>query len=150
MNIMQTADMTKESLDALAAKLPVKGPVFMVNLLRYRAQANYRELSDSPTCSGREAYFTRYLPAFQQVAAAERVEGVKPLWVGNVLASVVGPTSEQWDDVAVVEYPSFALFRKIVESAAYFTQADPHRRAALADWRLLATTQMILLPDLLK
>ncbi len=134
--------MTNETLAALAEKLLTDGPIFMVNLLRYRERAEYDEPSALPACSGREAYFTRYVPAFQQVAATERVEGVKPFWVGGVLAGVVAPPGEAWDDVAVVEYPDFAAFRRIVGSSVYAAQAAPHRRAALADWRLLATARM--------
>ena len=51
----------------------------------------------------------------------------------------VAPAGEQWDDVALVERPSFEVFRTLVESEAYRKEADPHRAAALADWRLIAT-----------
>ena len=40
-----------------------------------------------------------------------------------------------------MEYPSFDAFRTLVESDAYKTKADPHRSAALADWRLIATSK---------
>lgn len=78
------------------------------------------------------------MPAFSEVAEGT---GIKPFWVGNALAGIVGPSDEAWDDVAIVEYPSFAAFRELVESDAYKTQADPHRSAALADWRLIATNK---------
>lgn len=67
-------------------------------------------------------------------------------WLGKVHAAFVGPADEAWDDVALLRYPNFAAFRAIVESAAYQENADPHRHAALADLRLLATTP-VPLPD---
>ena len=135
---MPTTEMTREALERGAA-IDLSGqPLFMVNLLRYNAQANYEGKGFEP-CSGREAYFGRYVPAFGKVAEGT---GIRPFWVGNALAGIVGPTDETWDDVAIVEYPSFEAFRMLVESEAYKADADPHRRAALADWRLIATGKM--------
>ena len=55
--------------------------------------------------------------------------------------TIVAPADEQWDDVAIVGYPGLAAFRTLVESEAYKKEADPHRSAALADWRLIATSK---------
>lgn len=68
-------------------------------------------------------------------------EGIQLFFVGNVLAPLVAPPGEHWDDVAIVEYPSFAVFQRMMESSAYQTEAEPHRRAALADWRLIPTAK---------
>ncbi len=57
-----------EVLDAAATALG-GGPVQMVNLLRYRTRAEYGPDSGNPPSSGRAAYFERYLPAFNAVAA---------------------------------------------------------------------------------
>ena len=110
----------------------------MVNLLRYRERAAYDDPATAAPCTGREAYFQRYVPAFVKVTAGE---GITPFWVGNVLAQLVAPPGEHWDDVAIVEYPSFAVFQRMLESPAYRTEAAPHRRAALADWRLMLTAK---------
>jgi len=58
-----------------------------------------------------------------------------------VLARLVGPPDEPWDEVALVRYPSFADFRRVVENPRYLREAVPHRRAALADWRLIAIAE---------
>lgn len=137
---MRTTEMTKDALDAAAAASPADQPIFMVNLLRFNAQAIYTGNAKTP-CSGREAYFERYVPIFGEVAAGT---GIKPLWIGQVLAGIVAPADEEWDNVAVVEYPSFDAFRELIESDAYKARADPHRVAALADWRLITTSRMIL------
>lgn len=136
---MATTDIGKASMDEAARTLG-DGEVLMLNLLRYNAQARY-ERSDQPPCSGREAYFTRYVPAFAEVTQGQ---GIAAQWIGTVKAALVAPVDEAWDDVAIVRYPSFAAFRAMIEGADYQAKADPHRRAALADWRLLATTAMAL------
>ena len=132
---MATTDIGKGGLDEAAGVLG-DGEVLMLNLLRYNAQARYDE-PGQPPCSGREAYFDRYVPAFAEVT---RGLGIAAQWVGTVRAALVAPADEAWDDAAVVRYPSFAVFREVIEGADYQAKAEPHRRAALADWRLLATT----------
>ena len=54
---------------------------------------------------------------------------------------ILGPPEPQWEAIAVVEYPSFAAFRKVVESPIYLRHAEPHRKAALKDWTFIATYQ---------
>ena len=136
---MPTTEMTPDALRAASGIVATDQPILMVNLLRYNEQAKYGAAGDYPPCSGREAYFQRYVPAFGALAEGT---GIKPFWVGGVLAGIVAPAEEQWDDVAIVEYPSFQAFRLLVESDAYKAKADPHRSAALADWQLIATRRV--------
>jgi uncharacterized protein (DUF1330 family) len=137
---MVTATKINEAAVQAAANTSIDdGPVFMVNLLRYKKHAEYDNPADGAPCSGREAYFQRYVPAFNNIAANENV---KVFFVGNVYSTLVAPEGEQWDDVAIVEYPSFAAFRRITECAAYHATAAPHRNAALENWRLLKTSKM--------
>ena len=86
---------------------------------------------------GREAYHGRYIPALGAVAPA----GIRLFWYGGVVAHLAGPTDERWDEVALVRYPSFAHFRRVVEDPRYLAAADPHRRAALTDFRLIVITE---------
>lgn len=141
---MKTVEMTPEAIQAAADAVPAESPFFMVNLLRYKERADYGDRTDVAPCSGREAYFQRYLPAFNEVAAAEGITGITPSWVGTVLAHVIAPPDERWDDVAIVEYPSFAAFRRVSESPTYEAEVAPHRNAALEDSRLIATARMVL------
>ncbi|WBL75894.1 hypothetical protein I3J27_22990 [Bradyrhizobium xenonodulans] len=131
------------ALASAAAKYPGDQPIFMLNLLRYRDEALYRANAELPVCSGREAYYTRYVPAFRKLALRQ---GVVPTWLGSVGALLVGAEGEAWHDVAIVRYPDFATFQHIVSSADYRREAEPHRLAALADWRLIATTE-VQVPD---
>jgi hypothetical protein len=57
---------------------------------------------------------------------------------GPVLASLVGPQGERWDEAAINEYDDFAAFRSIVDTETYRREVAPHRHAALADFRQLA------------
>ena len=105
-------------------------PVFMLNLLRFRPDR------------GREIYFNDYVTAFRAIVVARGIDGIAPIWTGDVAGFVAGPTGEAWDAVLVVRYPSLAAFRAIVDSAEYRDTAAPHREAALLDWRLIAQTEM--------
>ena len=132
---MNPIEITLQALDAAERAIPPGQPVYMLNLLRYRAYARYEEGFDAAPCSGREALHDRYRPAFRRLAAG------KPLvrmFAGPVLASLVGQQGERWDEAAINEYGDFAVFRSIVDTEAYRREAAPHRHAALEDFRLFA------------
>ncbi|MEN8506494.1 DUF1330 domain-containing protein [Paraburkholderia sp. DD10] len=135
---MSHTEYTRAAFEAASQALEDEAPVCMVNLVRYRAEADYGGKTELPACSGREAYFQRYAPAFAQVATGEEYAVV---WVGNVRGVLVGTDSEAWDDIVIVRYSSFTALRRILESPAYEQHAAPHRRAALADWKFIVTTQ---------
>ncbi len=136
---MNLTEMTPEVIHRAAASIPAGQPVVMLNLLRYREQAEYGDQRVEPI-SGREVYYQRYVPAFGKLASA--VPGVKVLFLGAVQAGLVIGPEEIWDEVVLVEYPSMEAFQSIVESGDYHAEADPHRRAALKDWRLIAMSKM--------
>ena len=102
---MATTDIGKGSMDEAARALG-DSEVLMLNLLRYNAQAHYDQPGQAP-CSGRDAYFTRYVPAFAEVTQGQ---GITAQWIGTVQAALVAPADEVWDDVAIIRYPSFAAF----------------------------------------
>ncbi len=136
---MQTIEINPKTIQSAAAVIPADSPVFMLNLLRYREHADYRGRPGEAPCSGRDAYHQRYRAAFSSIAEDS---GHKLAWYGGVLAMLVGPAEEGWDEVAIVEYPSFAVYRSLVESPRYKAEADHHRRAALQDWRQIAATRI--------
>ena len=108
-------------------------PVTMLNLLRYRAEANYDNDAAAP-CSGREAY-RRYADGALACVAAH---GGRMVYGGAGLMTVIGPAEEYWDDVLLVEYPSIQAMLDMLASPDYRAIAF-HRTAALADSRLVAT-----------
>lgn len=142
---MSTTEIAQHDLQAAVDRLPAEQPVMMVNLLRFAAAADYGRTAHGkeqawPAVSGREAYLTRYMPAF---AVAMAPHGVSELiFAGIVAARIVGPTDTVWDAVAVATYPSITAFRDLVSDPAYLENAAPHRLAALADWQLFATTPL--------
>lgn len=119
-----------EMLDRLLVELPSDQPIFMLNLLRFRPDG------------GRAMYFNAYVTAFRAIVAARGIDGIAPIWTGDVAGFVAGPAGEIWDAALIVRYPSLAAFRTIVDSADYRETAAPHREAALLDWRLIAQTEM--------
>ncbi len=123
------------ALDAVERGVKPGQPVYMLNLLRFRESAHYAAGFDAPPCSGREAYYERYIPAFRRIAAGRLGPRV---FLGASIAGLVAPQGERWDIAAVNEYPDFALFRAIVDTDEYRVVAEPHRLAALEDFRLLA------------
>jgi hypothetical protein len=137
-----TTDVNLQNFTQLARDLPDGQPFYMVNLLRFRDAAAYTDGVTPAGTSGQEAYFRGYLPAFGAVAKELDLEIVQPVFAGMVAGIVAGPSDELWHATAIVAYPDFAAFRRIAESEGYLRTADPHRRAALADWRLIAATKL--------
>lgn len=132
---MNPIEITLQALDAAERAIPSGHPVYMLNLLRYRADALYEDGFDAAPCSGREAYNERYRPAFRRLAADKPIER---MFFGPFLASLAGPQGERWDEAAINEYGDFAVFRSIVDSETYRREVAPHRHAALEDFRLFA------------
>ena len=111
------------------------GPIVMINLLRFRAQANYPEGSGHSPCTGREAYARYGAAATPHLAAA----GASVFWRGTVHGAPIAPAGETWDDAILIQYPSRQAFIGMVGSPEYRT-LSVHRSAALEDSRLIGTT----------
>ncbi len=137
---MSAISLDPKNILAAAAKIPAGEPVIMINLVQFHKQAQYEDPDQTP-CSGMEAYLQRYAPAFNEVAAAEKVEGIEVVYAGSVAQTILGPAEPEWDLVAVVRYPNFAALRKVIESPLYVEKAAPHRKAALKAWEFIATVQ---------
>ena len=129
-----TVSPNEEQLTELASTNDT-GPVVMLNLLRFRAVAAYPDGRDGGT--GAEAY-----QRYADVALAKVAErGGRLLYAAAVDQTVIGPTAESWDQVAIVEYPSRAAFLDMIADPEYLA-AHVHREAGLEDTRLIATTAL--------
>ena len=137
-----TTDVNSKNFEQLAKGLPEGQPFYMVNLQRFREIAAYTDGTTPAGKTGQEAYFKGYLPGFAAVAKEFHLESIQPIFAGMVKGIVAGPSDELWHATAIIAYPDFNAFRRIVESDSYLQRADPHRRAALADWRLIASTKL--------
>ncbi len=112
-----------------------KGKVVMLNLLKFRAWADYTGLeSAKPTeeITGEEAYqlYTKgILPELKKA-------GGQILFYGESKRFLIGPEAEEWDVVLLVEHESVTSFMEFAQSKAYLMNVG-HRTAALEDSRLL-------------
>lgn len=113
----------------------IRGPVVMLNLLRFREVADYSatpELAPGDPISGREAY-RRYeehtRPFLGEV-------GGEVLFLGAGGAPMIGPLDERWDLVLLVRYPSASAFLSMAGHDPYLAGIG-HRTAALEDSRLV-------------
>ena len=114
------------SAEALAAfgNNPDHGRVVMLNLLKFKP-------------GGGSRVYARYSEAFQQLLEQH---GGRFVYLGRGAEVLVGDQS--WDAVALVEYPSRAVFLRVIGLPEY---------AAMAQWReeglertvLLATTPRV-------
>jgi hypothetical protein len=121
---------TGEQLGALMA-LPKSGPVVMLNLLKFRAKAEYKD-GRATELSGLEAY-TLY---GQLMTRFVTERGGKLHFTAPASAPVIGSVGEMWDMVALMEYPSPQAFVEIATSPEV-AEFGVHREAGLAGQLLI-------------
>ena len=102
------------------------GPFVMINLLKFKPQAEYADGSE-PALSGRDAY-RRYGAAVQACLASV---GGRSLYAGDMTELMLGEVDELWDMVALAEYPSRAAMLAMINSPEY-QAIEKHRIAGLA------------------
>jgi uncharacterized protein (DUF1330 family) len=113
----------------------ISGRVVMLNLLRYRATADYSatpQLAPATPVSGESAY---RLYMEHTMPYLER-SGGRVIFFGRGGGFLVGPEDERWDAAMLVEQASTAAFLAFASNAEYLTGIG-HRTAALEDSRLL-------------
>ncbi|MBP0903793.1 DUF1330 domain-containing protein [Mariniflexile gromovii] len=117
-----------------------KGKIVMLNLLKFREIADYSNFKDlqPPTkISGEEAY-QLYLGG---ILLELKKAGSRIIYFGKSQNFLIGPDSEKWDAVLLVEHESVLKFMEFAQQPAYLEKAG-HRIAALEDSRLLPTTEI--------
>jgi uncharacterized protein (DUF1330 family) len=110
-------------------------PVVMLNLLRFRDQADYSgapELALAGPATGAQAYRAYMAAAGPLIQSC----GAEVVFSGEAGPTLIGPADEAWDLVLLVRYPSGADFLAFTSSEAYLA-VKGHRTAALADSRLV-------------
>jgi uncharacterized protein (DUF1330 family) len=119
---------TQSQLQALVSA-PQDEPVFMLNLLRFKEQADGIDAG----VSGLEAYerYGRATGPFLEAVGGRVLQAVE------TRQTVIGPEAPEWDMVLLVEYPSRAKFLEMATNPEYL-KIHEHREAALADSRLIA------------
>ncbi len=127
-----------EPTEAAAIKLfsqDIKGPVVMLNMIRFHETADYSNLPEiapeNPTTGAEayEIYMKETLPFLGK-------SGGELLFSGRALDYFIGPEAEQWDHVLLVKQNSLADFMAFASNGDYLKIVG-HRTAATADSRLL-------------
>jgi len=129
MPTLNAVDPTPKQIKEFLSHKKAGEPVFMLNLLKFKDKATYKDGED---ISGREAY-GRYAKAFD--AATNGV--TTSIFGGNVNAFMIGEGQGEWDAVALVRYPSAQAMLDAVSSEAY-RKIHKHRRAGLAGQLLIS------------
>ena len=116
------------------------GPVVMLNLLRFRAVADYSahpKLAPATPISGTAA-FDRYvahtLPYLKE-------SGGELFFLGEGGRFLIGPAEERWDRAMLVRQSSVQSFMAFASHAGYLAGIG-HRTAALEDSRLLPLAEL--------
>jgi uncharacterized protein (DUF1330 family) len=135
MNVTNAVNPTPEQAMAFFAA-PDDGPFVMINLLKFKERAEYPDGSDAHL-TGAEAY-ARYGAAVQ--AELAKVGG-KAHYAGRVTGLMIGAVDDNWDMVALAEYPSLAALKTMVMSESYQAIAV-HRTAGLAGQLNIRTKPM--------
>ncbi len=113
----------------------VKGPVIMLNLLKFKTQADYttfENLKPEGIISGYEAYklyLKHTLPYLKEA-------GGEILFQGTGGPFLIGPENESWDYVLLVKHKDVSTFLNFAQNKEYL-KGIGHRTAALDDSRLL-------------
>ncbi|KAH8815984.1 hypothetical protein F5884DRAFT_872433 [Xylogone sp. PMI_703] len=132
-------------LDSAESRVPNDTRVHNINLVRFREYAKYENNPElnSPPISGKEAYLQRYIPAFYSIVQKMGLQDsiLVALHVMPCGSVVVSKPGEEWDAVAVVTYPSWKVFRTLVEDKEYLEQADIHRVACASDYILVTSVE---------
>ena len=117
---------------------PPAGPLVMLNLLRFRAVADYAahpQLAPPAPISGEEAY-RRYVA---HTAPFLERSGGEVLFIGHARAFLIGPESERWDAAMLVRQRDAQSFLAFASDPACMAGIG-HRVAALEDSRRLPLT----------
>jgi len=113
----------------------ITGSVVMLNLLRYRAIADYSaspQIAPATPMAGEAAYRLYMEHTMRHLEKS----GGKLLFFGHGSGFLIGPDNERWDAVMLVQQSSPAAFMAFASDAAYLAGLG-HRTAALEDSRLL-------------
>ncbi|WP_298516093.1 DUF1330 domain-containing protein [uncultured Kordia sp.] len=117
-----------------------KGKIVMLNLLKFRQKADYsnsEHIKPEEEITGEEAYqlyIKNTLPELEK-------SGGRIIYYGKSKSFLIGPESEKWDAILVVEHVSVEKFMAFAQNKEYLKTVG-HRTAALEDSRLLPSTEI--------
>ena len=125
MNVTNSVYPNEEQLQGFGEPGP-EGPIYMVNLLKFKARAEYADGRDT-SLTGAEAYHL-YGEAVSQLITEF---GGAVLFDAEVERLMLGEVEELWDKVAIAKYPSRAAMMEMMTSPR-MQEIGVHRAAGLA------------------
>ncbi len=133
-------DVSQESGKKFYMDFHDKGKIVMLNLLKFREKADYTKLEQikpDQTISGEEAYKLYMKMTLPELDKA----GSRIIYYGKSNSFLIGPDSEKWDAILIVEHESVLKFMEFAKNEDYLKNAG-HREAALDDSRLLPSSEI--------
>lgn len=130
-------------LEAASKLIPPNEPYIMMNLMKFKPRGKYPASYKGPqpgSITGRESYM-KYKDMFIERATEMGVE-ISIVFLGRAHTQLAaGPQEgESWDVVLLVTFPSWAAFKSVLEDDKYKQEIQPHRLAALQEFRSFAVT----------
>ncbi|MBO6516758.1 MAG: DUF1330 domain-containing protein [Bacteroidia bacterium] len=133
-------DTTQEAGKEFYQNFHDKGKIVMLNLLKFKPKADYSNLDHlkpETEVTGKEAYQLYMEATLPELEKA----GSRIMYYGKSNSFLIGPESEQWDAILIVEHESVARFMAFAQNKDYLRTAG-HRTAALEDSRLLPSSEI--------
>ncbi len=115
---------SKEQIKALAEKGP-DGPIFMINLLKFKEKAEYADGRQSDL-AGRDAYMIYGRGVSELITQY----GGRAIFAADVTFLSLGQVEELWDEVAIASYPERAAMVNMSMSKEW-QEIAVHRAAGL-------------------
>jgi uncharacterized protein (DUF1330 family) len=117
--------------EAFVRGLSDRGPVVMVNLVRFRKRA----------ADGNGTGWDAYLRYSEAAMPLIKARGGTVLWAGKAEGVAYGNGgANRWDYVVLVRYPSRGAFLDMMTSPDY-AKANVHRENAVDDHVIIASTE---------
>lgn len=119
-----------EQMKRFAERRP-EGDLYMLNLLKFKPRAEYADGRETDL-TGEQAY------GIYGAAVTKLIEGFGGglVFAGRANALVIGDGELEWDSVAILRYPSFDHFTRMIGSPEY-QALHVHREAGLAHQLLI-------------
>ena len=114
-----------------------EGPIFMVNLLKFKDQAEYEDGRET-ALTGRQAYDIYGLAVSKLLVEF----GGKGIFAADVVRLMLGEVEDLWDEVAIAMYPSRKAMLDMMQSET-MQEIGQHRAAGLAGQLNLETSAAI-------
>ena len=111
-----------------------EGPIYMVNLLKFKPMAEYGDGRDT-ALTGRQAY------ELYGAGVSELIKehGGSVTFAANVSRLMLGEVEDMWDEVAIAMYPSRQAMLEMMMSPA-MQEIGQHRAAGLEGQLNIETT----------